>query len=230
MQCLYSLRNMCDRSRVSKLLVGKWLFPFREKPEEAFQAAKSNQTHTVKSVTLKSAHIQEELQFLILPSLIQNIQQDLSVWLCTLIYNDSVDLLFKSFVLMQWFVYLLFYMFCSFCVWCHFCCEFSNCGLCLCSFSHRFIQHPKNFGLIASFLERKVLIKIFWYFCIIQSYFQKYVARCHFFFTFQTVAECVLFYYLTKKNENYKNIVRRSYRRRGRSQVFLPHKLGQNLL
>uniref|UniRef100_A0A3P9AIK9 Nuclear receptor corepressor 2 n=1 Tax=Esox lucius TaxID=8010 RepID=A0A3P9AIK9_ESOLU len=37
------------------------------------------------------------------------------------------------------------------------------------------------------------------------------------FFT-HTVAECVLFYYLTKKNENYKNIVRRNYRRRGRSQ------------
>uniref|UniRef100_A0AAZ3QPA9 Nuclear receptor corepressor 2 n=1 Tax=Oncorhynchus tshawytscha TaxID=74940 RepID=A0AAZ3QPA9_ONCTS len=36
---------------------------------------------------------------------------------------------------------------------------------------------------------------------------------------FQTVAESVLFYYLTKKNENYKNIVRRNYRRRGRSQV-----------
>lgn len=61
--------------------------------------------------------------------------------------------------------------------------------------SHRFIQHPKNFGLIASFLERK------------------------------TVAECVLFYYLTKKNENYKNIVRRNYRRRGRSQVFYSCKL-----
>lgn len=43
---------------------------------------------------------------------------------------------------------------------------------------------------------------------------------------FQTVAECVLFYYLTKKNENYKNIVRRNYRRRGRSQVFSPYKLG----
>uniref|UniRef100_A0AAR2KLL8 Nuclear receptor corepressor 2 n=1 Tax=Pygocentrus nattereri TaxID=42514 RepID=A0AAR2KLL8_PYGNA len=57
------------------------------------------------------------------------------------------------------------------------------------TFREKFIQHPKNFGLIASFLERK------------------------------TVAECVLFYYLTKKNENYKNIVRRSYRRRGRSQV-----------
>ncbi|KAJ4941788.1 hypothetical protein JOQ06_011662, partial [Pogonophryne albipinna] len=57
------------------------------------------------------------------------------------------------------------------------------------TFREKFIQHPKNFGLIASFLERK------------------------------TVAECVLFYYLTKKNENYKNIVRRNYRRRGRSQA-----------
>uniref|UniRef100_A0AAX7TQC4 Nuclear receptor corepressor 2 n=1 Tax=Astatotilapia calliptera TaxID=8154 RepID=A0AAX7TQC4_ASTCA len=56
------------------------------------------------------------------------------------------------------------------------------------TFREKFIQHPKNFSLIASFLERK------------------------------TVAECVLFYYLTKKNENYKNIVRRNYRRRGRSQ------------
>uniref|UniRef100_A0A669CAY2 Nuclear receptor corepressor 2 n=1 Tax=Oreochromis niloticus TaxID=8128 RepID=A0A669CAY2_ORENI len=66
------------------------------------------------------------------------------------------------------------------------------------TFREKFIQHPKNFGLIASFLERK------------------------------TVAECVLFYYLTKKNENYKNIVRRNYRRRGRSQQQQQQQVNRN--
>ena len=42
------------------------------------------------------------------------------------------------------------------------------------TFREKFMQHPKNFGLIASFLERK------------------------------TVAECVLFYYLTKEKDTFR--------------------------
>uniref|UniRef100_A0A668ALP6 Nuclear receptor corepressor 1 n=1 Tax=Myripristis murdjan TaxID=586833 RepID=A0A668ALP6_9TELE len=40
-----------------------------------------------------------------------------------------------------------------------------------------------------------------------------------FFLLFQCVSDCVLYYYLTKKNQNYKTLVRRNYgRRRGRNQ------------
>ncbi|XP_073532257.1 nuclear receptor corepressor 2 isoform X5 [Phyllobates terribilis] len=60
------------------------------------------------------------------------------------------------------------------------------------TFREKFMQQPKNFVFIASFLDRK------------------------------TVADCVLFYYLTKKNENYKSLVRRNYRRRGKGQQPMP--------
>lgn len=58
-----SLKYVTDKGSII-LSVRKWIFPFREKPEEAFHAAKLNQSHTVKSVTLKSAHLQkQELHF-----------------------------------------------------------------------------------------------------------------------------------------------------------------------
>ncbi|KAG1701340.1 Nuclear receptor corepressor 2 [Nymphon striatum] len=50
-------------------------------------------------------------------------------------------------------------------------------------FKEKFFQHPKNFGVIASFLERK------------------------------SVSECVNYYYLTKAKENYKQIIKSSKKR-----------------
>uniref|UniRef100_UPI00398F1648 nuclear receptor corepressor 2-like n=1 Tax=Pristiophorus japonicus TaxID=55135 RepID=UPI00398F1648 len=55
-------------------------------------------------------------------------------------------------------------------------------------FREKFIQHPKNFGHLTTFLDRK------------------------------KVADCVLYYYLSKKSQNYKGQLRRNYRRRGRNQ------------
>lgn len=53
-------------------------------------------------------------------------------------------------------------------------------------FKEKFLLHPKNFGQIAQFLERK------------------------------TVSDCVQYYYLSKKTENYKQIIKRSTKTRPR--------------
>ncbi|KAG5892507.1 hypothetical protein JTB14_034506 [Gonioctena quinquepunctata] len=50
-------------------------------------------------------------------------------------------------------------------------------------FKEKYLQHPKNFGVIASYLDRK------------------------------SVSDCVQYYYLTKKTENYKQLFRKARQR-----------------
>lgn len=56
-------------------------------------------------------------------------------------------------------------------------------------FRERFLQHPKNFGVIANYIERK------------------------------TSADCVQYYYLSKKSENYKQQLRKHVKKRTRALV-----------
>lgn len=61
-------------------------------------------------------------------------------------------------------------------------------------FKEKYLQHPKNFGVIASYLERK------------------------------NVQDCVQYYYLSKKTENYKQVLRKS-RQKTRSSRNNPQKV-----
>lgn len=56
-------------------------------------------------------------------------------------------------------------------------------------FKENYLQHPKDFGLIARMTNRK------------------------------TVADCVQYYYLSKKSENYKQLLKRQQKRRTRSFI-----------
>lgn len=50
-------------------------------------------------------------------------------------------------------------------------------------FKEKYLTHPKNFGMVASYLDRK------------------------------SVSDCVQYYYLSKKTENYKQLLRKSRQR-----------------
>lgn len=64
-------------------------------------------------------------------------------------------------------------------------------------FKEKYLQHPKNFGVIASYLDRK------------------------------SVSDCVQYYYLSKKTENYKQLLRKS-RQRTRSSRNNPQKVNSS--